>query len=115
MVHCNYITEGDLEPTRQASQRYSVVPKKGAGSSSIKTVLIPSELRQLARALENHISVRNSNNRIVMIAGMITLLFEFGIYTFAIVTFNVGKRLGTDAILEYDFCNGQVKTICDRL
>lgn len=80
----------------------------------MKRPLIPTELRQFTRPVEEHISVRDTSNRVTMDAGKISLVDNVGNRVSSTVKRNVVEGLEEDLIIGCDFCSAHAENVCTR-
>lgn len=100
MICKNHKIEAYLRPSRQATTRHSILLYAGGDASFIKSLFIPREIQPIIWSLQNHISIQNTCNRFVVIAGTIDLVVNIETLTTANMTYNVVERLKTDVVLE---------------
>ena len=113
MARRNYKIAAYIGLTRSATSRFAAVLDTGAGSSFIRSSVIPESMHKLIRPLDSELSVRDANNRRVAISGTLNLAVQVGTRT-EVVKFNVVERLGTEVILGCDFCDKHVEAIRPR-
>lgn len=98
----------------QVTAPCSVVLHTAASSSFFKFARISLKLQRLNRLLEDHISVRDAHNRIVLIADTITSVVSVKNQTATNVAPNVVKRLRANVTIGCEFCGallGAIRTL----
>lgn len=89
MFRQNCKIETNFWSTRRATTWYFSELRTRAGSSLIKSLLIPRQLWHLIRPLSYHISLQDPSKRTMKIASTMTLFFYVGTRTSVNVTFKV--------------------------
>ena len=100
----NYKVLANIGVTRRATQRFETILDTGAGSSFIRTNVLPDELLNKIRPLDDEPVIRDAGNRRVALRGSINLTVELGTRV-EFVPFLVVDRLSTQVILGCDFCD----------